>query len=72
MAGVMFLILNLRNIIDNFIRYGLQFGSAPSEFIPASFLIAMALFAVFPLNAVAISKLKFKKIFAYPIAVIHS
>lgn len=69
MAGVMFLILNLRNIIENFIRYGVQFGSTPTKFIPISFMIAMAMFAIFPLISFAIEKLKFKKIFAPSIAV---
>ena len=33
LIGIMFIILNLRNIIDNFFKYGVQFGKSPSDFI---------------------------------------
>lgn len=63
------MILNLRNILDNFIRYGIQFGQTPTAFVPIDYIIALFLIVLFPLFAFGVEKLKFKNILAPAIAV---
>lgn len=67
----MFLILNIRNILDNFLRYGIQFGQTPTAFVPVNYIIALGLLAIFPVIAFGIEKLKFKNILTPVIAVIN-
>lgn len=43
----MFLILNIRNIIDNFLGYGIRFKAAPLEFVPISSILAFSGLLVF-------------------------
>lgn len=58
------MILNLRNILDNFIRYGIMFGRTPTAFVPIDYMIALFLLALFPFNAFCLEKLKFKFLLA--------
>jgi hypothetical protein len=59
LASIMFLVLNIRSIIDNFINYGIKFQNTPFEYLPIHFLAALALLNGFPVFAYTIEKLRF-------------
>lgn len=66
----MFIILNLRNIIENFQRYGTQFNNAPRDFLPLSLLIIMpSMIIIYPYISYTIERLKFKQKLSVKIAV---
>lgn len=57
--GVMFIILNVRNIIENFRKYGIQFKQDPGDFIPIHTIFALFGLIIFPLTAFYIERIKF-------------
>lgn len=69
LAAIMFLVLNLRNIIDNFYHYGVQFKRTPGDFIPFHTLVATASLSVFVIYAFLLEKMKFNRVISYNTAV---
>ena len=61
LIGIMFVILNLRNIIDNFVKYGVRFQRSPSDFIALDTIIAIFGLLLFPTMIHLVEKIKFKK-----------
>ena len=57
----MFVILNLRNIIDNFVKYGVQFQRAPSDFIAMDTIVAGFTVLLFPMMVYIVEKVRFKR-----------
>lgn len=66
----MFIILNLRNILDNFIKYGIQFKQDPGEFVPLHTVLFILALGLFPLISLFVEKMKFKKLISVTFAVI--
>ena len=62
LAGIMFLVLNIRNIIDNFYHYGVRFQSTPGDFIPLHTIAASASLSVFVFFAFTLEKMKFNEV----------
>ena len=58
---IMFVILNLRNIVDNFFRYGARFRSAPFDFLPISASLGMASLYLFVELAYRLDRLRFHR-----------
>ena len=58
----MFLILNIRNIIDNFLYYGFRFRAQPMDFIPPMMVLAFLGLIVFVEVAFHLEKLRFNRI----------
>lgn len=65
----MFVILNLRNIIDNFIKYGIQFGTTPTDFIEVHTIGAGFGAMFFPMMLYFIEKIRFNKYMSQKICV---
>ena len=61
LIGIMFVILNLRNIIDNFVKYGVRFQRSPSDFIALDTIVAIFGLLLFPIMIHLVEKIKFKK-----------
>ena len=57
----MFFVLNLRNILDNFVKFGLQFHRAPADFMSLDALLAIFSLILFPFTEYLIEKIKFNK-----------
>ena len=70
LIGIMFVILNLRNIIDNFYKYGLQFHRAPDEFIELHTVAACIGTSFFPLMIYFLEKIKFRRLISKKMCVI--
>jgi diacylglycerol O-acyltransferase 1 len=62
LIAIMFVILNLRNIVDNFYRYGARFKNAPFEFLPYSATIGFCTLLVFAELAYRLDRLRFHRI----------
>jgi hypothetical protein len=62
LIAIMFVILNLRNIVDNFYRYGARFQKAPFEFLPYSATIGFLTLYVFIELAYRLDRLRFHRI----------
>jgi len=58
----MFLVLNLRNIIDNFLYYGFRFRAKPLEFIPPILVIAFLGLIIFIELAYHLERLRFSRV----------
>ena len=67
----MFLVLNIRNILDNFYHYGLRFRSTPTEFIPFHTIIATGALSIFVVMAFILEKMKFNEFLSPFSAVKH-
>ena len=66
----MFVILNVRNILANYIKYGTQFHHAPRDFIAISVLLGFAgLLVIFPGIAFYLEKLKFSHVLSHKVVV---
>jgi hypothetical protein len=55
----MFVVLNLRNIYDNFVKYGLRFLQYPTEFFPITAFLGFLLELVFLELGYRINRLRF-------------
>jgi hypothetical protein len=58
----MFIVLNLRNIIDNFLRYGARFKKSPSDFLPLSGFLGVLSILFFIELAFRLDRLRFHHI----------
>lgn len=69
---IMFVVLNLRNIVDNFFRYGARFTNAPLEFVPLSALIGFSSLMFFVELAYRLDRLRFHKRLSDLVVVLHN
>lgn len=58
----MWVVLNIRNIIDNFLKYGARFKSAPLEFVPWAATIGFISLFAFVELAYRLDRLRFHRI----------
>lgn len=59
---IMFVVLNLRNIVDNFFRYGARFTKKPLEFLPIGAALGFLSLFVFVELAWRLDRLRFHRI----------
>ena len=67
---IMFIVLNLRNIYDNFVRYGIRFLEYPLEFVPYSATIGFFYLFIFIELAYRLDKLRFHRILSDKLVVL--
>ena len=65
----MFLVLNIRNILDNFYKYGLIIQATPSNYIPYDTLAAIGSLFIFIVFAFLLEKMRFNKVLGASITV---
>lgn len=56
------MVLNLRNIIDNFLYFGFRFKAAPREFIPPILIVAFLGLVIFIFLAYHLERLRFGRV----------
>lgn len=69
LIAIFFVVLNLRNIIDNFLFYGARFTNTPLQFIPLESIIGFCLMFLFIEFAYFVDRLRFGKIIKESLAV---
>ncbi len=67
----MFIVLNIRNIYDNFVNYGIRFVSYPQEFLPLAAVIGFFFLFAFIELAYRLDKLRFHRILSDRLVVIY-
>ena len=67
----MFIVLNIRNIYDNFVKYGIRFFNMPMEFVPYTATIGFAFLLLFVELGYRLDRLRFHRILPDPTVVPH-
>jgi len=62
LIAIMFIVLNLRNLVDNFFRYGARFTHQPLEFVTVQAMCGFLSLFVFVELAYRLERIRFHRI----------